>query len=151
MKAPLSRAIYCLVSRVWTEEEIPDEWNEAVVVPVPKKSDLNMPGPYRAISLISTLCKLLTEIVADRISTICEQGNILISEQSGFLRLEECVAHATSLYEIGRSRILKGISTYIAFLDFSKAYNRVPHEELLAKLQGYGFHGKFLNLVRHYT
>ncbi|ELQ74836.1 putative RNA-directed DNA polymerase (reverse transcriptase), Non LTR Retrotransposon protein, partial [Trachipleistophora hominis] len=89
----------------------------------------------------------VTRICADRLSNISEREKILIHEQAGSRKLEECVAHATSLYEIARQRSLKGRAPYAAFLDFSKAYDRVPHEGLLAKLKSYGFHGKLLRLL----
>ncbi|ELQ74085.1 RNA-directed DNA polymerase, Non LTR Retrotransposon, partial [Trachipleistophora hominis] len=91
-----------------------------------KRGGLDFLDNYRGISLISTLCKIVTKICANRLSNFSEREKILIHKQAGFRKLEECIAHATSLYEIGRQRSLKGRATYAAFLDFSKVYDRVP-------------------------
>lgn len=126
---------------------LPDKWNTAVIIPVPKKGDFSKCDNYRGISLISTLCKLITKVVANRISTISESNSLLHKSQAGFRRLEECVSQATSLYEILRRRQLRNEKTYVLFLDFSKAYDRVPHGALLYKLEAMGFHGRVLQYI----
>lgn len=47
---------------------------------------------------------------------------------------EECVVYATSLYDITRRKLLRGHVIYTPLLDFFKAYDRVHHMGLLAKL-----------------
>ncbi len=36
------------------------------------------------------------------------------------------------------------------FLDFQKAFDSVPHERLLSKLQAYGITGKTADWIRHF-
>lgn len=68
----------------------------------------------------------MTKITADRILAISEQNKMLLNEQAGFRKLEECSSHVTSLYEIAIRRGLQGRSKCVSFLDFSKAHDRVP-------------------------
>ena len=42
----------------------------------------------------------------------------------------------------------KGNPVDIAYLDFAKAFDSVPHERLLCKLQAYGVRGKVLRWIR---
>ena len=42
----------------------------------------------------------------------------------------------------------KGLQTDIAILDFSKAFDTVPHEELLCKLESYGITGSLHEWLR---
>jgi len=37
---------------VWGEEEVPKEWHDALLVPVPKKEDLTKCDNWRGISLL---------------------------------------------------------------------------------------------------
>lgn len=144
----LSKWLYSLVTRIWDNAEIPECLTVSVTVPVPKKGDLRDPDNYRGISLMGNLVKLIAKIAAARISRIVEENNLLCREQAGFRTREECVAQATSLYEILKRRQLKGMRTYVCFLDFAKAYDKVPHEGLMLKLERLGIGGQLLRIVR---
>jgi hypothetical protein len=55
------------VKRIWSGGEWPDEWNCAVVVPIPKKGDLTDPNNYRGISLINTTMKVFAICLKNRL------------------------------------------------------------------------------------
>jgi hypothetical protein len=44
--------IHKLINSVWNKEELPDEWNESIIVPVHRKGDRT--NNYRGIALLST-------------------------------------------------------------------------------------------------
>jgi len=52
----------------------------------------------------------------------------------------------------GSSRSLKSIDSGIAvdaiYLDFAKAFDKVPHERLLYKLEKYGIKGQLLKWIK---
>ena len=52
-----------------------------------------------------------------------------------------------SLHEIIKRRNNKKLRTYVAFIDFKKAYDLVPHEALLRKLYCTGIRGHVLNFI----
>ncbi|OMJ10422.1 hypothetical protein AYI70_g10339, partial [Smittium culicis] len=93
----------------------------SVVVLIPKKGDIRDPKNYTGISLIPTLAKVISKIVARRLCAIDNKYEILAKEQAGFRSREECVAQATTLYEVVRRRKISGLSTCIGFIDFEKA------------------------------
>ena len=43
-----------------------------------------------------------------------------------------------------------GTQTDVAILDFSKAFDTVPHDKLLGKLSGYGIQGPLLTWLSHF-
>ena len=102
---------------------------------------------YRGISLIVVAMKIVTSLLANRISTTMEANNLLVKEQSGFCRHEEAVAQFVALAEIVRRRRLKDHKTFIVFIDLMKAFDKVMHEALMEKLDALGFRGRFLNLL----
>ena len=146
--SPLAKVIYTLVKRMWDEADIPNAWESAVVVPVPKKGDLSLVDNYRGIALIGTTAKLVLTIAASRLNSILEDNNILSKEQAGFRNFEECVAQATTLVEVATRRQIKGSNTIVCFLDFSKAYDRVPHEGILRKLESLGIGGNLHAVIK---
>ena len=48
------------------------------------------------------------------------------------------------------SNLDKGIPTDSIYLDFSKAFDTVPHQRLLIKLEGYGISDHVLNWIRDF-
>ena len=44
-----------LFETVWKEERVPDEWRDALLVPIPKKGDLMICGNWRGISLLDVM------------------------------------------------------------------------------------------------
>ncbi|OMH82745.1 LINE-1 retrotransposable element ORF2 protein [Zancudomyces culisetae] len=137
-----------MVSRIFDKEEIPTKWSTSIVVPVPKKGDLTDPNNYRGISLIPTMVKLVAKIVATRLNKEDNRVKLLAKEQAGFCSREECVACATTLYEIVRRRKLNKQETWIAFIDFAKAYDKVSQEALLTKLNAAGIRKNYLKLIK---
>ncbi|OLY79204.1 hypothetical protein AYI68_g6738 [Smittium mucronatum] len=103
--------------------DIPTNMDTSIVVPVPKKGDMKDPDNYRGISLIPTLSKLLSKIIATKLAQIDKKYEILVKEQAGFRNFEECAAQATTLYEISRRRKIKNKKTFISYIDYSEAYD----------------------------
>ncbi len=72
----------------------------------------------------------------------CEDYKILVDFQYGFRNKRSCETQLIlTLEDIARSRN-KGMNVDILILDFSKAYDTVPHARLLKKLKSYGIKGK---------
>ena len=127
---------------------VPDRWNVAWVVSIPKKGDPKCMDNYRGISLISIIVKLVTSIVTERVQTTLEAKRWFIREQAGFRRGEEAVAQACALYEVLSRQISEDKQTFMAFIDIKKAYDSVPIEAILRKLEGAGVGGRTLAYFR---
>ena len=75
---------HVILVRVWREEEIPQEWKDATIKVLYKKSDQSDCNNFRGISLVSHAGKVLLKIVANHLSDFCEAQQILPKEQCGF-------------------------------------------------------------------
>jgi len=145
---PMANCIMAILQRAWSEAVIPPSWAQATVVPILKKGDSTECGNYRGISLMSVLLKLLTRIVATRISTALDAAGLLVSEQAGFRTREEAIGQATALFEAVQRRRLARRRTFLAFIDFQKAYDTVPHDALWDKLDAIGVRGRALSFIK---
>ena len=101
-----------------------------------------MPENYRPVSLTSVLSKLLEHIVCRHMMKHFERHNILTSLNHGFRSGYSCETQLAVTVEDLTSSFDRGIQTDIAILDFSKAFDTVPHDKLLHKLRAYGIHGQ---------
>ncbi|OMJ14738.1 LINE-1 reverse transcriptase-like protein [Smittium culicis] len=131
----LAKLFYKLIKIIWDSAHIPEIFNTSIVIPIPKKGDKRYPNNYRGISLMPSIIKIVTKIVSHKLVEMDLKHNLLIKEQAGFRTREECVSQATVLYEAVRRRKIRSLPTWIGFIDFAKAFDRVPHQAILYKLK----------------
>jgi hypothetical protein len=74
-----------------------------------------------------------------------EQHTILMDVQHGFRARRSTVTQLILTIHDMAKTIQGNKSVHAAVLDFSKAFDKVPHKRLVAKLQYYGIHGPLLS------
>ena len=75
-------------------------------------------------------------------------NNILIDQQHGFREKYSCETQLISAIHDWAKSINLCRQTDVILLDFSKAFDSVPHGRLLAKLDFYGIRGKTLSWIK---
>ena len=141
-----AKCLLLLFNKIWNGD-FPSDWNTASIISVPKKGDLTDCNNYRGISLINVGLKILTKIVADRISRYAFTHHIIRPEQYGFRSKEESISLFISIREMCQRRRMQGEATYLAFLDLKKAFDSVPIYNILTKLYNLGIRGRTLTFV----
>ncbi|OMJ17238.1 LINE-1 reverse transcriptase-like protein [Smittium culicis] len=111
-------------------------------VPIPKKGGPQSLDNYRGIALIPVGMKILGRIIIGRITRQLEARKKIAFLQAGFRRGEEAMAQVVSLYDILSRRRVAKKETFVAFIDFKKAYVTVPIKALLRKLYLCGVEGR---------
>ena len=109
-----------------------------------KKGKKSEPSNYRPISLTCTASKILEHIIHSHVIKNFEQNNVLTDCQHGFRAKRSTETQLIFTIHDLANIIQRGESTHAAVLDFSKAFDKVPHQRLLRKLQYYGISGKLL-------
>lgn len=111
-------------------------WLEkAKIIPIHKSGDTASPSNYRPISLTSTSCKILEHIILKHLTTYFEENGILTANQHGFRHGMSTVTQLTEvIHDLAQTIDNRG-QTDIIFLDFSKAFDCVCHNKLIAKLE----------------
>jgi hypothetical protein len=74
--------IHKLITSIWNEEEMPDQWKESIIVPINKMGDKTDCNNYRRVSLLSTSCSILSNIILSRLSPYIDE--IIGEHQCGF-------------------------------------------------------------------
>lgn len=77
-----------------------------------------------------------------------ESNKILTDLNHGFRSGYSCETQLLTTSNDLYKNLEKGLQTDIIILDFSKAFDTCPHEELLYKLNNYGIDGKILRWLR---
>ena len=104
-----------------------------------------MPENYRPLSLTCVPCKILEHIIPKHYRDHLERHGILNYLNHGFRSKFCCETQLLlTLQDLLTFRDRK-IKVDIAILDFSKAFDTVPHDHVLRKLQFYSIHGPLLD------
>ena len=108
---------------------------------------------WRLLSLLVTCitCKLFEHIVCKHILGHLEEHGILTDLQHGFRTGRSCETQLiTTFQDIASAYNKKGSQIDIVVLDFSKAFDTVPHDGLLSKLKHYGIDDKIWTWISNF-
>lgn len=129
---------------------LPFDWKLARVLPFVKKGDPQCMPNYRPISMTSACCKMLEHIIAVHITSFLDDHHILSPFQHGFRKGFSTVTQLVSVVHHIASVLDKAGQVDILFLDFSKAFDRVPHDKLINKLQALGIPNYLVSWISAY-
>ena len=68
--------------------------------------------------------------------------------QHGFMKGKSCLTILLSFYSKVYESADNGNSYDTMYLDFSKAFDKVPHQRLLIRVRAHGIDGKILGWIR---
>ena len=121
--------------------KIPYKWKVAAVSPIYKKGDKRLMKNHRPVSLLNIMSKLLEKCMY---SALYDHFiKFFTRSQHGFVKNRSVVTNMLSfLKEIYEAIDKKAENHVIAYYtDFSKAFDKVPHYELLKKMSNIGLGG----------
>ena len=123
----------------------PSSWKTAVVVPIYKGKGLkNAPSSYRPVSLCLTFGKALERLVKDYLLAVINERGGLNKAQHGFVNCRSTITNLLVTEHIVADAINAHQALDIISFDFSRAFDRVPHNLLLQELTRRGVTGKAL-------
>ena len=146
----LAPLLTVLFNKSLSEGVVPDDWKEANVTAIFKKGDRGVASNYRPVSLTSLCCKLQEHILVSQILNHLERHDILTDCQHGFRAKRSCETQLLTLVHELSLALDRKEQIDLAILDFSKAFDRVPHQRLLRKIHHYGVRGQTHAWIRDF-
>ena len=143
-----------LLSRVMNKSVIsgslPFDWISANIVPIHKKNDRHSPDNYRPISLTSIIVKVLKRIIHKHLYSVLRKNDLLSQHQYGFQPNRSTTTLLLQALDDWTLSLERHESVHCLFLDYAKAFDSVPHERLLLKLESLGISGNLLEWMRSF-
>ena len=134
-----------LFNKIYDTGFLPDEMLSSTFITLPKKPKANECGDYRTLSLMSHITKLLLRVIQERIYKKIDDE--VGETQFGFRKESGTREGIFSLNIIAQKYMDVKEDLYLCFIDYSKAFDRVHHAQLIECLKKIGLDGKDINLI----
>jgi len=118
------------------------------VVPVPKAGNSDDVRCYRPIAILPAIGKVLECLVADRLRPFV--AKVICPSQHGFTSGRSTITNLLTFQEYVLSAFRSGHQVDSLYIDFAKAFDKVDHGILVAKLKAKGISGPLLDWVADY-
>ena len=130
---------------------VPLEWKRGLIKPLFKGGDHADPANYRPITLTSVAVKTMERLIKNHLEDFLERADRNTPEQHSFMRHRSCLSNLITAREHWCGLVDNGDPVDVVFVDFSKAFDRVPHGRLIEKLKSVGISGSILRWITNFV
>ena len=129
---------------------VPTDWKLANITPLFKNGSKGDPSNYRPVSLTSVICKIFETFIKQHLMSFFDERKLLSDNQFGFRPGKSCTTNLLRFYDKVTESLDKKNDVDVVYIDFQKAFDKVPHEALLIKLRQLGIGGKTLLWIENW-
>ena len=136
-----------LMNIIYDTGEIPVDMKKSIFITLPKKPGTADCEQHRTISLMSHLTKILLRIIMKRVKN--KLSPELAKSQFGFVSDSGTRNAIFTLQTLMERSVEVQKDLYLCFIDYSKAVDRVRHEDLFKILTKLNIDGKDLRILQN--
>lgn len=120
--------------------QVPTRWKLAYVTPILKKPPHTVSTNFRPVSITSLFARLFEKILKKRIVLHLDTHSIISSKRHGFQKGRSTVTAMLERLNDWTASLNDGKGVDVIYFDFSKAFDRVSHSNLIERLIQVGIH-----------
>ena len=129
---------------------LPSVWKDGLISPLFKKGKRNLPVNYRPVCLTSIPCKTLESLIVDEIHNHILLNNLKQEKQHGFTIKRSTITNLLQAINIWLDALSHNIPVDVIYFDYSKAFDKVPHQRLLKQLESLGIKSQVLSWISNF-
>ena len=146
----IAKPLYWIFSSTMEKIKLPTIWKRANVSPIFKKRNKQLASNYRPVSLTCILCKLQESMIRDDIIAHMNANGLISNKQFGFISGRSTILQLLHVVEEWTDILESGGTIDVCYMDFMKAFDKVPHRRLLENVKSYGIDGDILAWIRSF-
>ena len=141
------KVLYSICQQIWKTQQWPQDWKMSVFIPIPKKGNAKECSNYCTIVLISHVSKVMLKILQARLQQYvnCELPDV----QAGFTKGRGTRDQIANIHWIIEKAREFQKSIYFCFIDYTKAFDCVDHNNLWKILKEMGIPDHLTCLLRN--
>ncbi|KAF2352661.1 Reverse transcriptase domain [Trinorchestia longiramus] len=139
----ISKPLTNIFNRSLETSIVPDDWKRGNITPIFKKGNKQIPNNYRPISLTSVISITIERLLKVRITKHLNDYNLINDTQHGFREKRSCLTNLLDFFGEVNRIYDRTKAVDLVYLDFQKAFNKVPHGRLMAKVEAHGIRGNY--------
>ena len=141
----LARLLYITMNNC----TLPGDWKRATVISIHKGSDRSLATNYRPISLTSIVCKQMEHVITSYLRRVWD-NDWLYAGKRGFRPGYSCESQVITVCHDIANSLENGDKIDAIIVDFSKAFDLVPHGPLLTKIENSGVDSMVVVWIREF-
>jgi hypothetical protein len=135
-----------LCNQVWKNGEVPIDWKDGIIIPLPKKGDLKDCNNWRGVTLLSVPGKVMAGIIIERIKAAIDVT--LRQQQAGFRKGRSCCEQMFILRQSIEKVTALNTKLLVNFINFRKAFDCLHRTSVWSILKAYGIPERIITKIQ---
>lgn len=139
-----------IINNMFVTGIYPDALKEGIITAIPKISNATNENDYRPITVLRNISKPIEKIIHSRLEKFLCKTGVMDKNQFGFEKNSSTETPIMELHHRALSALNNNKKLGVVVLDLSKAFDCIPHDILLHKMEYYGIRGLPLTLFESF-